>query len=107
MKLTPELIAQAPSALNPLKERQLDLRGTCRFSFGPRLPNAENRLGQLQVTKSLQSKILVSPRSDNIAFSTSIFTGHLTVDSPSHFCRTNTMPSISQTMPLSHSGTYP
>jgi len=27
MKLTPELIAQAPSALNPLKERQLDLRG--------------------------------------------------------------------------------
>jgi hypothetical protein len=28
MKLTPELIAQAPSALNPLKERQLDLRGT-------------------------------------------------------------------------------
>ena len=28
MKLTPELIAQAPSVLNPLKERQLDLRGT-------------------------------------------------------------------------------
>ncbi|TFY69024.1 hypothetical protein EVG20_g3318 [Dentipellis fragilis] len=27
MKLTPELIAQAPSVLNPLKERQLDLRG--------------------------------------------------------------------------------
>lgn len=27
MKLTPELLAQAPSALNPVKERQLDLRG--------------------------------------------------------------------------------
>ncbi|ETW87574.1 hypothetical protein HETIRDRAFT_443290 [Heterobasidion irregulare TC 32-1] len=27
MKLTPELIAQAPSSLNALKERQLDLRG--------------------------------------------------------------------------------
>ncbi|KAI0044381.1 L domain-like protein [Auriscalpium vulgare] len=27
MKLTPELIAQAASALNPVKERQLDLRG--------------------------------------------------------------------------------
>ncbi|KAI3622430.1 small nuclear ribonucleoprotein a [Moniliophthora roreri] len=27
MKLTPELLAQAPSALNPSKERQLDLRG--------------------------------------------------------------------------------
>ncbi|KDQ54792.1 hypothetical protein JAAARDRAFT_159976 [Jaapia argillacea MUCL 33604] len=27
MKLTPELIQQCPSALNPLKERQLDLRG--------------------------------------------------------------------------------
>ncbi|KAJ7596639.1 leucine-rich repeat-domain-containing protein [Mycena floridula] len=27
MKLTPELLAQASSALNPLKERQLDLRG--------------------------------------------------------------------------------
>jgi len=27
MKLTPELLAQATSQLNPLKERQLDLRG--------------------------------------------------------------------------------
>ncbi|KAI0029154.1 leucine-rich repeat-domain-containing protein [Vararia minispora EC-137] len=27
MKLTPELIAQAPSGLNPIKERELDLRG--------------------------------------------------------------------------------
>jgi hypothetical protein len=27
MKLTPELIAQSPSSLNAIKERQLDLRG--------------------------------------------------------------------------------
>lgn len=27
MKLTPELIAASPSLLNPIKERQLDLRG--------------------------------------------------------------------------------
>jgi len=27
MKLTPELLAQASSAINPVKERQLDLRG--------------------------------------------------------------------------------
>lgn len=27
MKLTPELLAQASSQLNPIKERQLDLRG--------------------------------------------------------------------------------
>ncbi|KAH7883797.1 leucine-rich repeat-domain-containing protein [Phlebopus sp. FC_14] len=27
VKLTPELLAQAPSAINPVKERQLDLRG--------------------------------------------------------------------------------
>ena len=27
MKLTPELIASCPSYLNPLKDRQLDLRG--------------------------------------------------------------------------------
>lgn len=29
MKLTPELLAQASSAINPNKERQLDLRGQC------------------------------------------------------------------------------
>ena len=28
MKLTPELLAQASSSINPVKERQLDLRGT-------------------------------------------------------------------------------
>lgn len=29
VKLTPELLALAPSVLNPVKERQLDLRGDC------------------------------------------------------------------------------
>lgn len=33
MKLTPELLAQAPSALNPVKERQLDLRGKSAENF--------------------------------------------------------------------------
>lgn len=32
MKLTPELLAQAVSGLNPVKERQLDLRGMCPLS---------------------------------------------------------------------------
>jgi U2 small nuclear ribonucleoprotein A' len=30
MKLTPELLAQASAGLNPIKERQLDLRGEPR-----------------------------------------------------------------------------
>ncbi|KAF8591966.1 L domain-like protein, partial [Ramaria rubella] len=40
MKLTPELLAQSPSFINPLKERQLDLRGY-------KIPTIEN----LGVTK--------------------------------------------------------
>jgi len=40
VKLTPELLAQAPSSLNPNKERQLDLRGY-------KIPTIEN----LGVTK--------------------------------------------------------
>ena len=31
MKLTPELIQSVPSQLNPIKERQLDLRGALRI----------------------------------------------------------------------------
>ncbi|KAI0304680.1 leucine-rich repeat-domain-containing protein [Russula brevipes] len=46
MKLTPELLAQAPSALNPVKERQLDLRG-CK------IPAIEN----LGVTKDQHDAI--------------------------------------------------
>lgn len=56
MKLTPELLTQAPSTLNPIKERQLDLRGKSYplFVFSPtvvytgyKIPAIEN----LGVTK--------------------------------------------------------
>jgi U2 small nuclear ribonucleoprotein A' len=46
MKLTPELLTQAPSALNPTKERQLDLRGY-------KIPAIEN----LGVTRDQQDAI--------------------------------------------------
>ncbi|KAG1834532.1 L domain-like protein [Suillus fuscotomentosus] len=46
VKLTPELLAQAPSALNPVKERQLDLRGY-------KIPTIEN----LGVTKDQHDAI--------------------------------------------------
>ncbi|PFH46639.1 hypothetical protein AMATHDRAFT_77588 [Amanita thiersii Skay4041] len=46
MKLTPELIAQAPSGLSPIKQRQLDLRGY-------KIPAIEN----LGVTKDQQDAI--------------------------------------------------
>jgi len=54
MKLTPELLAQASSALNPVKERQLDLRGKSteiRVVIVRQLP--------CQDTKYPQSKTLV------------------------------------------------
>jgi U2 small nuclear ribonucleoprotein A' len=59
MKLTPELLAQAPSTINPVKERQLDLRGmfteilhcdrspTATATTGYKIPAIEN----LGVTK--------------------------------------------------------
>lgn len=55
VKLTPELLAQAPSALNPVKERQLDLRGklikiSCISNHVHIIP---------KVTKSLLLKTLV------------------------------------------------
>ncbi|KIJ21550.1 hypothetical protein PAXINDRAFT_177992 [Paxillus involutus ATCC 200175] len=46
VKLTPELLAQAPSAINPVKERQLDLRGY-------KIPTIEN----LGVTKDQHDTI--------------------------------------------------
>lgn len=55
MKLTPELLAQASSALNPVKERQLDLRGESTETFV--LSSYANC--PCQDTKSLQSKTLV------------------------------------------------
>jgi U2 small nuclear ribonucleoprotein A' len=72
MKLTPELLAQAPSALNPVKERQLDLRGKSpEISFccymptavsGYKIPAIEN-LGVTKVAYmiSLASYIGVEP----------------------------------------------
>ena len=52
MKLTPELLAQASSSINPIKERQLDLRGTSAeilhrdrtptFMPGYKIPAIEN-----------------------------------------------------------------
>lgn len=46
MKLTPELIAHSKSALNPLKERQLDLRGL-------QIPAIEN-LGASRVSRPVR-----------------------------------------------------
>ena len=51
VKLTPELLAQAPSAINPIRERQLDLRGESATSIsqvslmhrkGYKIPTIEN-----------------------------------------------------------------
>lgn len=57
VKLTPELLAQAPSTLNPIKERQLDLRGE---------PTRDFYIVDLahvpKDTKSLPSKTWESPR---------------------------------------------
>lgn len=57
VKLTPELLAQAPSAINPIRERQLDLRGesanpillvSLMHRKGYKIPTIEN----LGVTKA-------------------------------------------------------
>ena len=82
MKLTPELLAQAPSALNPVKERQLDLRGksTKKFVFSlyanchARIQNPRNRKPWCDQGSVLD---LTLPR---------------TLVNPSSVCRTNTMP---------------
>ena len=58
MKLTPELIAQSPSSLNPLKERQLDLRGELKLYLAR--GNLPDRLCVcMQDIKYQQSRILV------------------------------------------------
>ncbi|PPQ92674.1 hypothetical protein CVT25_013981 [Psilocybe cyanescens] len=81
MKLTPELLAQASSQLNPLKERQLDLRGY-------KIPAIENlgvtrdqhdsidftdnaiiTLGNLPLLKRLQTLLLANNRIHNISAS--------------------------------------
>jgi hypothetical protein len=91
MKLTPELLAQASSALNPVKERQLDLRGKftensycCRAPTavpGYKIPAIEN----LGVTK--------------VAYMISLAR---TLVNPSSVCRTSTMPLTLRITPLSH-----
>ncbi|KAF9481723.1 L domain-like protein [Pholiota conissans] len=79
MKLTPELLAQATSQLNPLKERQLDLRGF-------KIPAIENlgvtrdqhdaidftdnailTLGNLPLLKRLRTLLLANNRIQNIS----------------------------------------
>ncbi|KAF8202935.1 leucine-rich repeat-domain-containing protein [Pholiota molesta] len=81
MKLTPELLAQASSHLNPLKERQLDLRGF-------KIPAIENlgvtrdqhdaidftdnailTLGNLPLLKRLHTLLLANNRIQNISAS--------------------------------------
>jgi len=73
MKLTPELLAQASSAINPVKERQLDLRGTLTeisrhdhssiIISGYKIPAIEN-LGVTKVrTRSQLSPDLVNASS--------------------------------------------
>lgn len=56
VKLTPELLAQAPSALNPIKERQLDLRGEQFWGSKSR----RSQTGRKAI-KFLLLKILVLP----------------------------------------------
>jgi hypothetical protein len=61
MKLTPELLVQAPSALNPVKERQLDLRGkSTEISYQNQTLFIICRVRQIyQDIKYLQLKTLV------------------------------------------------
>jgi len=63
MKLTPELLAQTVSSLNPVKERQLDLRGAHKppshfhdIEPASRLQNPNNR--ELGCNKSMSLHIL-------------------------------------------------
>lgn len=45
VKLTPELLVQAPSAINPIRERQLDLRGeSAKESYIARLADRPQRI---------------------------------------------------------------
>ncbi|KAG9223110.1 U2 snRNP complex subunit [Pleurotus ostreatus] len=74
MKLTPELLAQAQSALNPIKERQLDLRGykiptienlgvtRDQHDAIDLTDNAINVLGNLPLLKRLQTLLLANNR---------------------------------------------
>ncbi|TFK41301.1 leucine-rich repeat-domain-containing protein [Crucibulum laeve] len=90
MKLTPELLAQASSGLNPIKERQLDLRGY-------KIPAIENLgvtrdqhdaidftdnailvLGNLPLLKRLQTLLLANNRIHSISLSIHLSVPNLT-----------------------------
>nr|QXO15396.1 U2 small nuclear ribonucleoprotein A' [Pleurotus tuber-regium] len=90
MKLTPELLAQAQSALNPIKERQLDLRGY-------KIPTIENlgvtrdqhdaidltdnaiiALGNLPLLKRLRTLLLANNRITSISPSLHLSVPNLT-----------------------------
>jgi U2 small nuclear ribonucleoprotein A' len=90
MKLTPELLAQASSALNPIKERQLDLRGY-------KIPAIENlgvtrdqhdaidltdnsivALGNLPLLKRLHTLLLANNRISSISPSLHLSVPNLT-----------------------------
>ncbi|KAF8736740.1 hypothetical protein AX14_014063 [Amanita brunnescens Koide BX004] len=90
MKLTPELLAQATSGLNPVKERQLDLRGY-------KIPAIENlgvtkdqhdaidltdnavvTLGNLPLLRRLHTLLLANNRISNISTSIHLSVPNLT-----------------------------
>ncbi|KAG6866865.1 hypothetical protein C0991_008801 [Blastosporella zonata] len=67
MKLTPELLAQASAGLNPVKERQLDLRD-----------NAIITLGNFPLLKRLQTLLLANNRITTISSSIHLSVPNLT-----------------------------
>ncbi|KAG8219995.1 L domain-like protein [Butyriboletus roseoflavus] len=90
VKLTPELLAQAPSAINPVRERQLDLRGY-------KIPTIENlgvtkdqhdaidftdnsitALGNLPLLKRLRTLLLANNRVSSISPSIDLSVPNLT-----------------------------
>ncbi|KAH0838486.1 L domain-like protein [Lanmaoa asiatica] len=93
VKLTPELLAQAPSAINPVRERQLDLRGY-------KIPTIENlgvtkacidqhdaidltdnsitALGNLPLLKRLRTLLLANNRVSSISPSINLSVPNLT-----------------------------
>ncbi|TFY83311.1 hypothetical protein EWM64_g700 [Hericium alpestre] len=90
MKLTPELLAQAPSALNPLKERQLDLRGykipaienlgvtRASTSFLYLTDNSVITLGNLPHLRRLNTLLLANNRISSISPSIHLSAPNLT-----------------------------
>ncbi|KAL4069472.1 L domain-like protein [Scleroderma citrinum] len=90
VKLTPELLAQAPSGLNPVKERQLDLRGykiPTIENFGVTkdqhdaidlTDNSITVLGNLPLLKRLRTLLLANNRITTISPSIHLSVPNLT-----------------------------